>query len=191
VVAFFLQFGFGGLALLAIADDSFLFLPIGSDLLTVPLVARHHEQLPICVLAAATGSTIGVLLLDLVCRKGGEEGLQRLLKPKLLRYLQQQMKQRATAALIVSCLAPPRFRLVHLSPPRAHCKIPGRVCWRWFSLPRAIRFALVGWAAIYFGQHVLRIAASSEFIWFMGGFITACLIGSYWQHRVNQPLGPH
>ena len=107
VVAFFLQFGFWGLALLAIADDSFLFLPIGSDLLTVLLVARHHEQLPICVLAAATGSTIGVLLLDLVCRTGGEEGLRRLLKPKLPVYLQQQMKQRATAVLIVSCLAPP------------------------------------------------------------------------------------
>jgi len=109
LLAFFLQFGVFGLLLLAIADDSFLFLPIGSDLLTVLLVARHHDQLPICVLAAATGSTIGVFLLDLVCRRGGEEGLKRLVKPKLLGYLKQQMEKHAAAALIVSCLAPPPF----------------------------------------------------------------------------------
>jgi membrane protein YqaA with SNARE-associated domain len=78
LLAFFLQFGLFGLVLVAIADDSFLFLPIGSDLLTVILVARDHERLALYVLAAATGSTIGVFLLDLVCRKGGEKGLKRL-----------------------------------------------------------------------------------------------------------------
>ena len=62
-----LQYGVFGLLLLAIADDSFLFLPIGSDLLTVLLVARNHARLAIYTLAAAAGSTIGVFLLDLVC----------------------------------------------------------------------------------------------------------------------------
>jgi membrane protein DedA with SNARE-associated domain len=81
-----LQFGVFGLLRLAIADDSFLFIPIRSDLLIVLLVARHHAQFSACVPAAAAGSTIGVLLLDAVCRKGGEEGLKRLMKPKLLRY---------------------------------------------------------------------------------------------------------
>lgn len=109
LLAFFLQFGWFGILLLAIADDSFLFLPIGSDLLTVILVARHHDQLPLYVLAAATGSTIGVFLLDLVCRKGGEESLKRLVKPKLLDYLERQMKKHAAAALVISCLAPPPF----------------------------------------------------------------------------------
>ena len=73
-----LQFRGFGLLLLAIADDSFLFIPIGSDLLMVLLVARNHGQLPNYVLAAATGSMVGVFLLDLVCRKGGKEGLKRL-----------------------------------------------------------------------------------------------------------------
>src|ERR1019366_3622428 len=109
LLAFFLQFGAFGLLVLAIADDSFLFLPIGSDLLTVLLVARQHDRLPVYMLAAAIGSTIGVFLLDLVCRKGGEEELKRLMKPKLLDYLKRQMKQHAAVALIVSCLAPPPF----------------------------------------------------------------------------------
>ena len=81
ILTLLLQFGAPGLFLLAIADDSFLFVPIGSDLLLVLLVVRN-EQFLICVLAAAAASVIGVFLLDLVARKSGEEGLKRLIQPK-------------------------------------------------------------------------------------------------------------
>jgi hypothetical protein len=66
LLAFFLQLGSFGILLVSIADDSFLFLPIGSDLLTVVLVARNHQRLLLYVLAGAVGSTIGVFFLDLV-----------------------------------------------------------------------------------------------------------------------------
>jgi membrane protein YqaA with SNARE-associated domain len=178
LLAFFLQFGLFGLLLLAIADDSFLFLPIGSDLLTVILVARHHDQLPLYVLAAATGSTNGVLLLDLVCRKGGEEGLKRLVKPKLLDYLKRQMKKHAAAALVVSCLAPPPFPFGASIAAASAFQYPRLRLLVLVFVARAARFSLVGWAAIYFGRRILRIANSAEFVWFMGGFIALCLIGS-------------
>ena len=109
LLAFFLQYGVFGLVLLAVADDSFLFLPVGSDLLTVVLVARNHEKLAIYALAAAAGSTLGVFLLDLVCRSLGEAGLKRIVKPQLLDSLKRQMERRAAAVLVVSCLAPPPF----------------------------------------------------------------------------------
>src|SRR5690348_7915664 len=88
----FLHFGVFGLLALTIADDSFLFLPVGGDLLTVLLVVRNHSGWPAYVLAGAAGSTIGVFILDLVCRKGGEEGLNRIVKPKLHDYLKRQME---------------------------------------------------------------------------------------------------
>jgi membrane protein YqaA with SNARE-associated domain len=178
LLAFFLQYGVLGLVLLAVADDSFLFLPIGSDLLTVVLVARNHERLALYTLAAATGSTIGVFLLDLVCRNLGEAGLKRIVKPKLLDSLKHQMQQRAASVLVVSCLAPPPFPFgaaiavaSALQYPRPHLLLV-------VFLARLARFALVGWSAIYFGRRILRIANSTEFLWFMGIFITACLIGS-------------
>jgi membrane protein YqaA with SNARE-associated domain len=178
LLAFFLQLGAFGILLLAIADDSFLFLPIGSDLLTVVLVARHHEQLLVCVLAGATGSTIGVVLLDLVCRKGGEAGLRRLVKPKLLGYLKQQMERHAAVALIVSCLAPPPFPFGAAIAAASAFQYPRPRLLALVFFARAIRFSLVGWAAIYFGRRILRIADSAEFLWIMGGFIAFCLIGS-------------
>jgi membrane protein YqaA with SNARE-associated domain len=177
-LAFFLQFGFWGLLLLAVADDSFLFLPIGSDLLTVILVARDHDRLPLYVLAAATGSTIGVFLLDLVCRKGGEEGLKRLVKPKLLDYLKRQMKEHAAAALVVSCLAPPPFPFGASIAAASAFQYPRPRLLVLVFMARGARFFLVGWAAIYFGPRILQIASSAQFLWFMGGFIALCLVGS-------------
>jgi membrane protein YqaA with SNARE-associated domain len=178
LLAFLLQFGVLGLVLLAIADDSFLFLPIGSDLLTVLLVARNHAELLVYVLAAAAGSTIGVFFLDLVSRKVGEAGLKRLVKPKLLDYLKRKMERRAAAVLIVSCLAPPPFPFGAAIAAASALQYPRTRLLVLVFLARAVRFALVGWSAIYFGRRILRIADSTEFLWFMGAFIAFCLIGS-------------
>lgn len=173
-----LQLGVLGLLFLTIADDSFLFIPIGSDLLLVLLVARHHDQFLICVITAAVGSTIGVFLLDLVCRKGGEETLKRLVKPRLLDYLKRKMERHAAAALIVSCLAPPPFPFGAFIAAASAFQYPRPRLLTLVFITRLVRYALVGWAAIYFGRRILRIADSTEFLWFMGGFIAFCLIGS-------------
>jgi len=178
LLAFFLQFGLFGLVLVAIADDSFLFLPIGGDLLTVILIARHHERLPLYVLAAAAGSTIGVFFLDLVCRKIGENGLKRLVKPRLLDYLKAQMQNHAAVALVISCLAPPPFPFGASIAAASAFQYPRMHLLVLVFVARTFRYSLVGWAAIYFGRHILRIANSAEFMWLMGGFITFCLIGS-------------
>ena len=178
LLTFFLQFGAWGLFLLAVADDSFLFLPIGSDLLTVILVARHPDQLPLYVLAGAAGSTIGVLLLDLVCRKGGEECLKRMVKPRLLNYLKRQMEKHAAVVLVVSCLAPPPFPFgAAIAAASAFQYSRPRLLVLVFAA-RAVRYALVGCATLHFGRRILRIADSEEFLWFMSGFIALCLIGS-------------
>lgn len=164
--------------LLTIADDSFLFLPVGGDLLMVLLVASNHAHLPIYIVGAAAGSTIGVFLLDLVCRKGGEEGLKRIVKPKLHAYLKQRMERHAAIALVISCLAPPPFPFGATIAVASALQYPKPRLLMVVFLSRTVRFGLVGWSAIYFGRHILRIANSPEFLWFMGGFIALCLIGS-------------
>jgi membrane protein YqaA with SNARE-associated domain len=178
LLAFFLQLGSLGILLVSIADDSFLFLPIGSDLLTVVLVARNHQWLPLYVLAGAVGSTIGVFFLDLVCRKGGEAMLTRLVKPRLLGSLERQMKKHAATALVISCLAPPPFPFGAAIAAASALQYPKPRLLTLVLVARAVRYSLVGWAAIYFGRRILRIADSTEFLWFMGGFIAFCLIGS-------------
>jgi membrane protein YqaA with SNARE-associated domain len=175
---FFLQFGVFGLLLLALADDSFLFLPIGADLLMVILVARHHGQLVWCILAASLGSAIGVFFLDLVCRKLGEEGLKRIVKPKLLDYLKRQMSRSAALALIIACVAPPPFPFGAAIAAASALQYPKLRLLLVVLAARAVRFLLVGWSAIHYGRGILRIANSTGFLWFMAVFITFCLAGS-------------
>jgi membrane protein YqaA with SNARE-associated domain len=178
ILTLLIPFGAFGLFLLAVADDSFLFLPVGSDLLMVLLTARHHDQFVLYILAGAVGSTIGVFFLDLVCRKGGESGLKRLVKPRMLEYLKRQMERHAAIALVVSCLAPPPFPFGAAIAVASALQYPRSRLLGVVFATRAVRFALVGWAAIYFGRRILRIADSTEFLWVMGAFITFCVIGS-------------
>ena len=178
LLAFLLQYGVFGLVFLSIADDSFLFLPVGTDLLMVLLVARNHERLVVYVVAAAVGSTIGVFLLDLICRKGGEAGLTRMVKPKLLAYLKERMEKHAAVMLIVACVAPPPFPFGAAIAAASALQYPRSRLLTLVFFARTVRFSLVGWAAIYFGRRILRMADSTEFMWFMGGFIALCVIGS-------------
>jgi membrane protein YqaA with SNARE-associated domain len=178
VLHFFLNYGVFGLLLLTIADDSFLFLPVGGDLLMVILVARHHANLPIYIAAGAAGSTIGVLFLDLVCRKGGEAGLKRIVKPRLHNYLKGKIEKHAAVAVFIACIAPPPFPFGAVIGVASALQYPrARLLTVVFSA-RVARFLLVGWAAIKFGHGILRIANSPGFLWFMGCFIALCLIGS-------------
>jgi membrane protein YqaA with SNARE-associated domain len=181
VLQFFLHFGVFGLLLLTIADDSFLFLPVGGDLLAVLLIARDHAHLVLYVFAGAAGSTIGVVLLDLVCRKGGEEGLKRIVKPKLHATLKQQMESHAAIALVVSCLAPPPFPFGATIAVASALQYPRIKLLSVVFLARLARFALVAWAAIHWGRHILRIANSPGFLWFMAGFIALSVIGSVFE----------
>src|SRR5580698_2855652 len=158
VLGFFLNYGVFGLLLLTIADDSFLFLPVGGDLLMVLLVARHHGNFLIYVLAGAVGSTIGVFLLDLVCRNGGEAGLRRVVKPRLHNYLKGKMERHAAVALVIACLAPPPFPFGAAVAVASALQYPRPRLLTVVFLARIVRFSLVGWAAIYFGRHILRIA---------------------------------
>ena len=178
LLAFFLQLGWFGILLVSIADDSFLFLPIGSDLLTVVLVARNHQRILLYVLAGAVGSTIGVFFLDLVCRKGGDAMLTKLVKPKLLGYLKQRMEKHAAMVVIVTCLAPPPFPFGAAIAAASALQYPKLRLLTLVLVSRAVRYSLVGWAAIYFGRRILRIADSAEFEWIMAGFIAFCVIGS-------------
>ena len=164
--------------MLSVADDSFLFLPVGADLLTVILVARRHAEYPIYVLAAAAGSTIGVFFLDLACRKGGEEGLKRLVKPDRFAQIKQRMERNAATMLVISCLAPPPFPFSAYIAAASAFQYPRQRLLGIVFVSRGVRFALVGLAAIYFGRGILRIASSPEFVWTIGIFIAICLIGS-------------
>jgi membrane protein YqaA with SNARE-associated domain len=172
------HFGASGLLILGVLDSSFFFLPFGNDILLVVLVARSHEKFLLYLLTAAAGSTIGILLLDLVIRRGGAEGLKRLMAEKRVNYLEKRMKQRAALALVIACLAPPPFPFTAVIAAASAFQFPRVRLLTVVFGARTVRFFIIGLAAIRFGPRILRIADSAQFVWFVAGFATLCLIGS-------------
>jgi membrane protein YqaA with SNARE-associated domain len=176
--AYFLQLGAIGLVILGVLDSSFLFLPVGNDILLIILVARNHSKFPLYVLAAALGSAVGVLLLDLVCRKGGEEGLKRMMSMKRLGYLKKKMEEHGSIAVVVASLSPPPFPFTAVIGAASAFQYPRLRLLGLVFAARALRFSLVALAAIWLGRRIIRMADSPGFTWFMTGFIVLCLIGS-------------
>jgi len=188
----FLRFGSFGLVILGTLDSSFLVLPFGNDLLLVILAAKNHRYLPLYAVAAALGSAIGVLLLDWVCRKGGEEGLKKIISPKRFDYLKKKMSQRAALPLIVSSLAPPPFPFSAVIAAASALQYPKGRLFAYVFGSRIVRFTIIGLAAVWFGHGILRIANAPEFTWFMIGFIALCIVGSAfslarWVSRSRSP----
>jgi membrane protein YqaA with SNARE-associated domain len=167
-----------GPLLLGILDSSFLFLPFGNDFLLVVLTSRDREHLPLYVLTASIGSTLGVFLLDLVCRKGGQEGLKRMMRPKRFEYLKRKMAKRSALILVVACLAPPPFPFTLVVAAASAFQYARVHLLTVIFLARALRFTLLGLLALWLGRHIIRIINSEEFTWYMAGFILLCTVGS-------------
>lgn len=163
---------------MGILDSSFLFLPFGNDLLVVGLVARHHQGFPFYVISAVCGSTLGVLLLDVVVRKGGEEGVQKVAGRSRFEYLKRKIGEKGGRALVIGCLAPPPFPFTIVVATSSALGYPRRRLLWIVAASRGVRFVILSLLAIKFGRAILRIANTPAFKWTMVGFIFICLVGS-------------
>jgi membrane protein YqaA with SNARE-associated domain len=185
LAAFLLQFlallfrlGYFGPFLLGILDSSFLLVPFGNDLLVVGLVARHHQGYLLYVLSAVCGSTCGTFLLDLVTRKAGEAGVQKVAGRSRFEYLKRKIGEKGGRAIVIGCLAPPPFPFTMVVATTSALGYPRKKLLAIVAASRATRFLILGYLAIRFGRQILRIGSSQGFRWTMIAFVIFCAIGS-------------
>jgi membrane protein YqaA with SNARE-associated domain len=178
VLGFLLHLGYFGPVLMGVLDSSFLFFPFGNDLLVVTLVARDHQQWWLYVLAAAFGSTIGVLALALVAHKLGEEGIKRMAGEKRFARLHKMIETHGSKAVFLACVAPPPFPFTMVIAAAAALDFSRlRMCALNF-FTRGLRFAILSLLAIKYGRRILEVANSDAFKLTMVGFILLCVAGS-------------
>lgn len=150
--------GFGALGIFAIGlmDAAFIPLPGGPDVVVMALSHNNHAMMPIYVIAAVAGSTIGSLFLYFAARKGGETVLRKFSPEKRARVEHMIERYDILALLLAAVLPPPfPFKLFVLTAGAFKMQL-----WRFLAalaIGRGFRFLLEGWMAVQYGEQATDI----------------------------------
>lgn len=175
---FFLRLGGFGLLLLGVLDSSFLFMPLGNDLLVIALTARHHDRMPYYAAMASAGSVLGVFFTDWVSRKGGQKGLEQYGKGRQMRYVEKKLSDHGGVALAGASLMPPPFPFTLFVIVAAALQYPRKKLLAIIGGTRVLRFSIDGLLAIVYGRGIIRVARSSGFQTFMIALVLISVAGS-------------
>ncbi len=167
-----------GLLLFGVLDSSFLDLPLGNDLLLVALTARRHKMLPVYAAMAAAGSMIGCWLIDVLARKGGEEGLKKIVSHRQLEYVKRRVRKSAPWALFFASVLPPPFPFTPFVAAAAAFQYPRKKLLGVVAISRLARFSVIGLLSIYFDQQILWLAKSPAVHTGMLVVVVICIVGS-------------
>jgi membrane protein YqaA with SNARE-associated domain len=167
-----------GLLVLGLLDSSFLFVPLGNDLLIIAMSARRHILIPYYAVMAAAGSVLGCLTVDIVFRKGGEKELEKHVSRRRFDDVRRRMNRNATWALAFASLMPPPFPFTPFVAAAAALQYPRRRLLSVIGAARLVRFSVEGVLAIMVGNRLLRYARSSAFQYAIAALIVICAVGS-------------
>lgn len=169
----FFSLGGVGLLLLGVLDSSFLFMPLGNDLLIVALTANHHNRWPYYVVMAAAGSVLGVAITDWVSRKGGEKGLEEQYKGRRLNYLKGKIEKYGGWALGLASLMPPPFPFTPFVIVSAALQYPRVKLLLIVGVCRVIRFSAEAMLALFYGKRIIQMAQEP---WVQGVIIALVVV---------------
>ncbi len=194
IFAFVRKLGGAGLFLMGILDSSFLFLPFSNDLLLIALVSSNRDSSIwiLYVLLSALGSIIGVLLVDLLMRKMGEEGLEKFVKPEKIKRLKVKMEKGAGWAIFVATILPPPFPFTAVVLTASALQTPRQKILLAVFFGRLLRFTAEALLALYFGRQIISFLESDVVDYVVYAFIGIALVGSIFTLRkwVSSRRGP-
>ncbi len=169
-----------GLLLMGALDSSFLTLPFGNDFLLIGLVSSSRGATWILyVLAAAIGSVIGVLIIDVVMRKAGERGLHKFVSHKTETKLKKKLDKGTGWFAFTTAVLPPPFPFTPaIMSASALQASPGKIVLG-VLLGRLVRFTIEALLAIYLGRRVITSLLKSPALdYFVYGLIGVAAVAT-------------
>jgi membrane protein YqaA with SNARE-associated domain len=170
--------GIPGLLALSFLDSAAFPLVGGPDALIIFLSWQRPEMTALIVLAATVGSMLGCFILYGIGWKGGEKALSRFNPERTVR-IERKMQEYGIWAIIASVIAPPPFptKLVVLA---AGVLRIGKIRFAAGAfIGRLIRYSLVGYLAVRFGNQaaqVLKAHYPAFFAILIGGILLIVVI---------------
>jgi membrane protein YqaA with SNARE-associated domain len=177
---FFFSLGGFGLLLLGTLDSSFLFMPLGNDLLVIALTAAHRERMVYYVTMATVGSVIGVAFTHWVSAKGGRKGIEGDRKSKRIAYVERRVREHGGIAIATAALMPPPFPFTPFIIVAGALQYPLKRMLLIIAACRAVRFATEGVLAVVYGRRIIQMAQSPYVEGFIMALVVISMAGSAW-----------
>lgn len=177
---FFFSLGGFGLLLLGTLDSSFLFMPLGNDLLVIALTAAHRERMLYYVTMATIGSVLGVWFTHWVSAKGGRKGIEGDRKSKRIAYVERKVHEHGGIAIATAALMPPPFPFTPFIIVAGALQYPLKRMLLIIAACRALRFATEGVLAVVYGRRIIGLAQSPYVEGFIMALVVISMAGSAW-----------
>jgi len=183
LISFLVGLGVGGPFLLEVLDSSFFYVPLANELLLFALIhgdggSSSSWMWVAYALSGAAGTVAGVALLDLVMRRVGAGGVERLAGKRRFEKLKEKVENNTGRVVFVAAMLPPPFpfRFTMMTASALQCE-RGRMLVSVFA-GRAVRFAAEALLILYFGRRFLDFMNSDVFNYVVYGLTLAAVAGS-------------
>jgi membrane protein YqaA with SNARE-associated domain len=189
-----MSLGGAGLFLVAIVDSSVIPLPLpgSSDLLLLVLASHRNSTvqsaawLSLCTFA---GSMIGGYLTWSAGCKGGQKALERYVPKRVLGRVTGWVEKHGAWSVGLAALLPPPVPLTPFVLAAGALKVTRRSFLVFYGIARAIRYALLGWLAVTYGRHMVRVwqrsleGAGPIIVWVYVGLVAVGIGYGVWKFR--------
>jgi membrane protein YqaA with SNARE-associated domain len=151
-----ISFGWAGILGIALLDAALIPMPGGADLVVMALTHNNHSMMPVYVIAAVVGSTLGCLVPYWIGRKAGEAALRVFNEEKRTRVTGLVNRYGLWSMLAGALLPPPfPFKMLLITAGAFRMKI-----WQFLgalAIGRTIRFTLEGLMAVRYGDQAAAL----------------------------------
>lgn len=182
LVSSFVRLGAFGPFLLEALDSSFFYAPLANELLLFALLHGEGDSSrwmwAVYALSGAAGTVAGVFALDLVMRRAGAEGVERLVGGRRFKRMKRKLESHTGwVVFLASALPPPfPFRLTLMTASALQCERP-RMLGAVFA-GRALRFGAEALLILHFGRRFLQFLDSDAFSYVIYGLTLVAVVGS-------------
>ena len=182
LINFFLKLGLFGPFLLEAFDSSFFYMPLANELLLFALIHGGGEpsgwMWVVYALMGAAGTVAGVFLLDLVMRRVGAGGVERLVGRRRFGKLKAKVERNTGWVVFVASALPPPFpfRFTMMTASALQCD-RARMFTAVFA-GRSVRFAAEALLILYFGRRFLDFMNSDAFNYVVYALTLVAVAGS-------------
>ena len=176
IVAFAGGLGAPGLFLISFLDSSVLTFPIINDLLLIELSIQHPARMPLYALMAALGSVLGCVLLFFIAEKGGE-ALFHKHAGKKAQAIHNWVVHNGFGGMLIAALLPPPTPFKVFVIAAGVFEVPLLSFTSAIALARIVRYTLMGYLAIRYGNDALPFLAAHK--WQVALGVIAVILASY------------